>query len=258
MLATRSKPLLLSFLSMTAIQVANQTITADEIIPLLANYQILAKLSRELFIDRAIESTSCTPTEKAQAIQQFDRQNGLDSASACNLWLRKHCITIEQKEALAIRKFKIEKFKQATWETKVGAYFIRRKKQLDRVVFSIIQTKELELAQELYFRLLAGEESFSNLAKQYSQGAEALTGGFVSPTELGHLPSTLAKILSTTQPGQIHPISYEGWQMIVRLEKLIPARLDRAMHRRLIDELFELWLNRQLDRLPPIREEIFS
>ena len=239
---------------MTAIHVANRTITADEIIPLLANYQILAKLSRELFIDRAIESISCTPTEKAQAIQQFDRQNGLDSDSACNLWLRKHCITIEQKEALAIRKFKIEKFKQATWETKVGAYFIRRKKQLDRVVFSVIQTRELELAQELYFRLQAGEESFSDLAKQYSQGAEALTGGFVAPTELGHLPSTLAKILSTSQSGQIHPISHEGWQMIVKLEKLIPAQLDRAMHRRLLDELFELWLERQLNQLPTIRD----
>ena len=235
---------------MTVIQIANQTIMADEIIPLLANYQILAKFSREVFIDRAIQSINCTHTEKDRVIQQFYQQNGLVSNSDRDSWLKKYCITLKQTEALAIRKFKIEKFKQATWGTKVGAYFIRRKKQLDKVVFSLIQTKELELAQELYFRLQAEEQSFTELAKQYSQGVESLTGGFVSPTELGNLPSTLAEILSMSQPGQIHPISHGEWQMIVKLEKLIPAQLDRLMYQRLLNELFELWVTKQLSQLP--------
>ena len=240
------KPLPNCFLSMTTIQIANQTITADEVIPLLANYQILAKLSREVFIDRAIQSIRCTKGEKAQVVQQFYQQNGLASDSARDSWFRKHCMTPQQTEALAVRKFKIKKFKQANWGTKVAVYFIRRKKQLDRVVFSLIQTKELELAQELYFRLQEQEQSFAELAQQYSQGAESLTGGFVSPTELGKLPPALAEILATSQPGQIHPISRGEWQMIVKLEKLIPAQLDQLMHQRLLNELFELWLTQQL------------
>ena len=215
---------------MTTIQVADRTITSEEIIPLLVNYQILPKLSREVFIDRTIKSISCTPAEKDRVVQQF----------------------YQQAEALAVRKFKIEKFKQTAWGEKVGAYFIRRKKQLDKVVFSLIQVKELELAQELYFRLQAEEQSFAELAKQYSQGAESLTGGFVSPTELGNLPSTLVEILSTSQPGQIRPISHGEWQMIVKLEKLIPAQLDRSMHQRLLNELFELWVTKQLSQLPCI------
>ena len=59
---------------MTTIQVANQTITGEEIIPLLANYQILPKLSREVFIDRTIKSISCTPAEKDRVVQQFYQQ----------------------------------------------------------------------------------------------------------------------------------------------------------------------------------------
>lgn len=244
------KPLPRIFLNMTVIQIANQTIMADDIVSLLANYQILAQLSREVFIDRAIESIGCISTEKERAIQQFYQQNGLASDSDRDLWLKKHCMTLKQTETLAVRKFRIEKFKQATWGTKVGSYFLRRKKQLDKVVFSLIQTKELELAQELYFRLQAEEQSFSELAKQYSQGAESLTGGFVSPTELGNLPSTLAEILSRSQPGQIYPISHGEWQMIVKLEKMIPAQLDRSMHQRLLNELFELWVTKQLSQLP--------
>lgn len=233
---------------MTTIQVANQTITAEEIIPLLTDYQMLTKLKRELLIDRAIQSIKCTSTEKAQVVQQFYRQNGLALDSDDDSWFRKHCMTSEQLKALAIRQFKIEKFKQVTWGDKLGAYFIRRKRQLDRVVFSLIRTQKLDLAQELYFRLQAKEQSFADLAQKYSQGLESLIGGFVGPIELGNLPSTLAEFLSTSQPNRVCPISHGEWQMIVRLEKVIPAQLDRLMHQKLLNELFELWLSQQLSQ----------
>lgn len=233
---------------MTTIQVAERTITAEEIIPLLSDYRMLAKLRRELLIDRAIESINCTSAEQEQVIQQFYRQNGLAKDSDDDYCFKKHHMTSEQMKALAIRQFKIEKFKQLTWGDKLGAYFIRRKKQLDRVVFSLIRTQKLDLAQELYFRLQAKEQSFADLAQKYSQGPESLIGGFVGPIELGNLPSALAEVLSTSQPNRVCPISVGEWQMIVRLEKLIPAQLDRLMKQKLLDELFELWLSKQLNQ----------
>ena len=234
---------------MTTIQIANQTITAEEIIPLLTDYQMLTKLKRELLIDQAIESINCTSIEKAQAVQQFYRQNGLALDSDDDSCFKKHCMTSEQLKALAIRQFKIEKFKQVTWGDKLGAYFIRRKRQLDRVVFSLIRTQKLDLAQELYFRLQAKEQSFADLAQEYSQGPESLIGGFVGPIELGDLPATLAEVLSTSQPNRVCPISHGEWQMIVRLEKAIPAQLNRLMHQKLLNELFELWLSQQLSQV---------
>ena len=233
---------------MTTIQVANQTITAEEIIPLLSDYQMLAKLRRELLIDRAIESINCTSAEEDQVVQQFYRQNGLAKDSDDDSLLKRHCMTSEQIKTSAIRRFKIEKFKQVTWRDKLGPYFIRRKKQLDRVVFSLIRTQKLDLAQELYFRLQAKEQSFADLAQKYSQGPESLIGGFVGPIELGNLPSALAELLSTSQSDRVYPISVGEWQMIVRLEKVIPAQLDRLMHQKLLDELFELWLSKQLNQ----------
>ncbi|WP_051044414.1 peptidylprolyl isomerase [Pleurocapsa sp. PCC 7319] len=168
----------------TCLQVGNQTITADAIISLLTDYQMLAKLSREVLIDQAIESINCTTSEKAQVVEQLYLQNGLALDLDRKAWLKKHCLSPEQIEALTTRKLKIEKFKQATWGAKIGSYFVNRKKQLDRVVFSLIQTNDLDLAQELYFRLQEGEQSFAELAQEYSQGPESSTGGLVSPTEL--------------------------------------------------------------------------
>jgi len=40
---------------------------------------------------------------------------------------------------------KIEKFKQETWGHKLEAYFLDRKAQLDKVIYSLIRTQDMEL-----------------------------------------------------------------------------------------------------------------
>jgi hypothetical protein len=77
--------------------------------------------------------------------------------------------------------------------------------QLDKVVYSVIRTKDMGVAQELYFRIQEGEQSFSELAREYSQGPEALTGGLTGPVELILPPRPLAGMLSVSQPDQLWP-----------------------------------------------------
>ena len=110
------------------------------------------------------------------------------------------------------------------------------------------------LAQEIFFRIQEGEESFSELAQKYSKGPEANTGGVVGPVPLSNLHPTLNKILSVSQPGQLwSPTRIEEWFAIVRLDKFLPAGLDESMRRRLIDEMFESWLKEKIQQLAPLR-----
>src|SRR4028118_625576 len=101
------------------LHIGNCTITAEEIIPLLAGYQMLPQLLRELIIDQAIAPIKCTPEEEARARQQFYAQNQLTSEAKIQAWLEGHGMTAEQLEALATRGLRIEKFKQATWGHKL-------------------------------------------------------------------------------------------------------------------------------------------
>ena len=230
------------------IQVGNRTITAEEVIPLLAGYQMLPQFLRELFIDQAIASTECTPEEEASACQQFYEKNQLNSEAEREAWLTRYGMTSKQLENLATRGLKIEKFKQATWGNKLESYFLSRKFKLDKVMYSLIRTKEVGIAQELYFRIQEGEQSFAELAREYSQGPESQTGGLIGPVELSMVHPGLAKVLATGQPGKIWPPTRLGeWLLIVRFEKLIPAQLDESMRRQLLNELFSAWLQEQFN-----------
>ncbi|WP_172799681.1 peptidylprolyl isomerase [Leptolyngbya sp. O-77] len=124
---------------------------------------------------------------------------------------------------------------------------MQRKTQPDQVVYSLIRTQDADLANELYFRLLEGEQTFSDLAAQHSQGSEAAKGGLVGPVEIGAYHPSLAYVLATRAPGElVAPLSLEDCVVIIRIEQKIPARFDEATQQRLLDELFAAWLDAEL------------
>lgn len=239
------------------LQVGNRTITAEKIIPLLVGYQMLPQLLRELIIDQAIASIECVPEEKASACQQFYEKNQLTSETERGTWLAHYGITSEQLEDLATRELRIQKFKQATWGHKLESYFLSRKSKLDKVIYSQIRTKDVGIAQELYFRIQEGEQSFAELVREYSQGPEAKTGGLIGPIEMNTPHPALAQKLSVSKPGQAcSPIRLGEWLVIVRLEKFIPAQLDESMRRQLLHELFSAWLQEQFHKLASIQSQV--
>ncbi len=233
----------------TVLRVGDREIAVEEIIPLLAGYQLLPQLLRELIIDQAIAPFSSTPEEKANALRQFFEQHQLPDETAQKAWASHHKMTWAQVEALATRGLLIEKYKQATWGHKIESYFLGRKNQLDRVIYSLIRTQDPGIAQELYFRIQEGEQTFADLAREYSQGNESQTGGLIGPVELSVPHPQLAHMLRVIQPGQLCPPTRLGeWLLLVRLEKFIPAQLDAGMRQRLLNECFNTWLSEQLNQ----------
>jgi parvulin-like peptidyl-prolyl isomerase len=117
------------------------------------------------------------------------------------------------------------------------------------VLYSLIRIKEAGLAQEIYFRVHDDGESFVELAREYSEGQEAQTGGLIGPVELSVPHPVLARMLSVSQPGQVwSPTPIGEWFVIARLEKFLPAQFDPATRQRLLDELFKSWLQQQLQQ----------
>ncbi|MBD2000272.1 peptidylprolyl isomerase [Leptolyngbya sp. FACHB-541] len=225
-----------------------ETFAAQEQLPLLTNYQLIPQLLCESIVDRAILTIECTPEEIASACEQFYQRWNFTPEQQ-QIW-RSHCgLSQVQFEEMTTRSLRIEKFKQITWEHKLKSHFLQRKQEFDRVVYSLLRTKDQDIAQELFFRLSEGEQSFAQLAQQYSEGAEAETGGLIGPVELGTLNAKLADLLHTSQIGQVQPFGLGEWCMIVRLEKRIPAQLDEQMRDRLLQEKFDAWLQEQVQQL---------
>lgn len=231
-------------------QVGNTTIEAEQIPMLLKRYQLMPQFLRGIVIDTAIADISLSEEERLRALEDLAVEHKLTSAEARATWLKNQGLTQAEMAEMATRPLRIEKFKQATWESKVEAYFMERKMFLDQVIYSLIRTQDQGLAYELYFRIQEGEAKFADLAREYSKGPESRTGGLLGPVSVSQPHPRIGKLLSISQPGQLWPPQVLAeWFVIVRLEKFMPAQLDDAMRRRLIEELFETWLKEEVQKV---------
>ena len=67
---------------------------------------------------------------------------------------------------------------------------------------------------------------------------------------LGDLQPELSERLRHLQQGDLRPPERLGpWFVLLRLEKLNPARLDNAMRTRLLKEQMDTWLQARADAL---------
>jgi parvulin-like peptidyl-prolyl isomerase len=216
----------------------------ETIVAKVVSSGMMPQLVKEMTLDRSTAEISLTPEEQKLAYQQAFQQLNIDSDDKLKAWLKQQGMTLADLEKRAERSLKLAKFKQTTWGAKVNSAFLERKQQLDRVIYSLICTKDFCVAQELYFRVKEGEQSFDELAREYSQGPEAQTGGLIGPIEIGSVHPNLAKMLISCDVGQVQtPTVIGDWIVLVRLEKVMPVSLDEAMQQRLIDEAFTKWLD---------------
>ncbi len=241
-----------------ALQIGDRTLSGSDVIVQLQQYGLLQSLVKEIVLETALdewsrsEASAWTEEDESQAIQQVKTQQALQAMAPQQTPQPQGSAEMVQK--LAVKRAKLDKFKEWQWGNKVESYFLQRKVRLDRVIYSLLRLKDAAIAQELFFRLESEEAVFSDLATEYSQGPEANTGGLIGPADLGGCHPRLAEMMRVSHPNQLWPPTrVEDWWVIVRLEKFMPAQLDEPMRRRLLEELFLSWLQEESQKFEVVQ-----
>jgi parvulin-like peptidyl-prolyl isomerase len=232
----------------------NRQLTAERVCQHVSTSPLLPQLLRQIIIDDiylrwqpSVSPQSTLPKEglivgvaslnENRSDLELDRDSQLDFTVSIPL----------ESATIVDRDTKLQQFKQEIWGHKVGSYYLTRKAQLDRVVCSIIQVVDGTIAQELYFRICSEPKTFSKLALNYSQGAEAFDGGKVGPIQISKLHPTISTQILLLEPGQISPLfTIDNFYIFVRLERVVPAQFDNDLRQVLLDELFEQWLQSKI------------
>lgn len=227
--------------------VGDRQVKEDELYSLLAQYQLLPRLAREMIIDQAIEGIELTPEEKQQALGGFYQQMQITTEEQRQALVHQSGMTVEQLESFVLRDSRLERFKRKTWDDQLEGHFLSSKDKLDQIIYSLIRSKDSGIVQELYFRIQEGEGDFTQLARQYSEGPEANNGGLIGPVELNVPHPQMVQLLKSTPVGKLClPTQIGEWWVLLRLEKYISSQLDETVRQRLRNDLFQTWLNQQI------------
>lgn len=232
------------------LQLGQRILHLEELPALLERTQLLTPLFRRLLLEQCLVGVEVSPEEQMAFQQRFLSRQGIDEPQQLQAWLTERGLSEEQASRNILETLQLERFKEQRFGADVSQVFLATKQRRDRVVYSLLRVKEEAAAQELHLRLEEEDATFTELAGEHSQGSERDTGGLIGPVALGRLHPQLAELMRISQPGQLWPpMELEGWWLVVRLDKSLPAQLDRVMEQQIRDELFEQWLQAQLEAL---------
>ncbi|WP_413359294.1 peptidylprolyl isomerase [Prochlorococcus sp. MIT 1201] len=215
----------------------------------LQRYNLLIPLLKSRITEEAVgnEQPPSEDLEKARA--QFFQQNKLNDPEAVQGFLKQQGWSEEDLDWQIALPLRTKAHCRNHYRHKAEAHFLNRKNQLDRVVYSLLRTKDLFLARELYLRIDGGEADFGDLASQFAEGPERNTKGVIGPVPMTQAHPTLAETLRTAKPGVLmHPIRIGEWWLVIRLESYTPATFNDDMADHLSLELFNQWVNEESAR----------
>ena len=201
-----------------------------------------------LLVKRYIERHCCTHYSPDQSDQinfqhKFLLKENISSLDDLSLWLTKNNVSEPQLSKYLYHSLQLKMFKEEHFSSSVEKQFLENKSNLDKVMYSMIRTTDSSKAREFYLRIIEEEDSLSDIASEYSEGIEQQLNGLIGPVEFGRLNPAIAERLRISTPGQLwEPFQEDGWWILLRLEKLLPARLDALLTERIINDSYGTWL----------------
>jgi len=150
----------------------------------------------------------------------------------------------------ALHKERLSRFRQAAFSLHVEEHFSRTKRDRDRIIYSMLRCKSRPRLEEFSIAIREGELDFATAAIRYSEGPESAQGGRIGPIspEVGH-PELKGRLAKANEGDLIGPFAIGDVHVLLRLETRITTRLDEELQAQLLQELYNAWLDRQLDSL---------
>ena len=204
----------------------------------------MPKAKREFLIDQQIRNIDPPSQEIFENIRRkWLNELGIKSEDQLKMWEEQQRISRREWPIILIRRWQWLKWSKENLEDKIPTHYLRRKADLDKVIYSLLRVKDEYLANELFLRLKNKENTFEEICKEYSEGPEKKTGGKIGPVSLSQAHPLLSKLLQVSNPKQLWPPKKLGdWWLVVRMEKLISTELTDELKERLIFELGEEFL----------------
>ena len=232
------------------INIEGDLISLNSTPELLRDLGLIPVFLRRYLEGKYTKNIKVTKEEQIQFQKTFLAKENINDKDSLKTWLSMKGVSESEMNNNLYKSLQIDKFKKNNFGSKLEALFLKRKTLLDRFTYSLIRVRTRNKAAELFLRLQEEESTFNELASSFSEGIEQILNGLIGPMELGKINPVIANKLLNSSPGQLcPPFEIEGWWVIIRLERTIPATLNDQMKARLLDDMYEEWMRLKITKV---------
>ena len=223
---------------------------SNKCVRLLHSNRLIQPLLRNELIKNKLSVIKLDPKLESETLEKLKLSFGIKNEEEFTIWVKENNIDVEDFQNVALIELKKKKYCYENFSNQVESQFLKRKKDLDIIVYTLIRVKDFFLARELYHRAVSKEEDIGTLASLYSEGIEKKTRGIVGPVQMSSANEGLSKVLRNSHPGEIKgPILINEFFIITRVESYDPAELDEFIREKMAEELFTQMIESEINTL---------
>jgi peptidylprolyl isomerase len=207
----------------------------------------LRRAATEAFLlDQAkVLGLNVADSEAQQAADTFRRRLGLLKADQTNSWLAKQRLSVDDFETGLRESLLLAKLRRHVSAKPAAERFAANTADFDKLVLCVVLVPTQDLAAEILSRIEEGSD-LAELAREHSKHASAAKGGLMSAFRC-QLSPIMRDALASTSIGQVvGPVATPDGFIVLRLEKLGKAALDKTTAAFLTRAAWQAWLREKL------------
>ena len=215
----------------------------------LIDKNIMNTFLREFILEDNLKRINIPEVNKKEALNSFLINKNLKSNDEFEKYKKRYGMNKDNIESIILKPLKIKILAETLFNDQAESRFLRRKNDLNLIVYSIIRNKNKALALELFLRIDSNEDDFSYLASKHSEGTEKITNGIVGPLYKNQVnPILMDKLKTLKEKEVLEPFKLEEWWVILRLENKIISDFTSTIKQKMCLELFEEFLTKQVEK----------
>ena len=238
--------------------------TSEELNRIARQQGLCLAIAQASIFDEICRSIELPEEHEADLVNSYCLQNNLHQPEQISEHLQRRGWQQNDLLYFATKQERLRRFQQLMFAEDVELRFLSTKNDLDTIWYSLLRSRDGNLAFELHQRLLEGEADFEELAATFSEGPERDHGGKLGPVPLSQAHPVLVEKLRISQPGQMwEPFFLKDIWVILRLDEWQGARLDDLTRQQLLQDIFDDWLHERAIQLlngeqtPPLPKSRF-
>ncbi|MDY6901464.1 MAG: peptidylprolyl isomerase [Cyanobacteriota bacterium] len=213
--------------------------------------EVCTKILSQSIIEKVAQQNDISVSTEEIEIEanRQRREKCLEKASDTLRWLEQQMLTpLDWELGIRNRLFK-QKLALKLFGKEVEQFFIQNRSEFEQVVLYQFVVSSEKLAQELYYQIEESEISFYQAARIHDiDENRRYKCGYEGKVYRWSVIPQIAPLVFNASPQQlVGPIKTENGYHLFMVEDYIPAELTPERYQEILENMFQQWLDAELD-----------
>ena len=225
----------------TSLSIEGKRVTEEELIKAVRKTGLLKEVIKEIYLERTLSEIKVNEETVEEQIRRYKERNDVIDNESFKNHLNKLSIDETLFKEMITRPSKVVIYRNERWGDHVNSLYLKNKESYDCISYNRVQSGNMNLMQEVYFRLKDREETWESVLSQFPR--KNSKNGIFKDVPIKNVEDTILSKMKESGKGTVNfPISIGGQVIVTELVETKSSELDENLKRRILNEEFIAWI----------------